>query len=76
MLLAVQGMGSTDPLPIYRVLVMYISYIRYGLEGLIIATYGYDRGKLPCPSDEVYCHYKYPRELLRVMGNYKLNLIL
>ncbi|XP_043269559.1 ATP-binding cassette sub-family G member 1-like [Venturia canescens] len=68
MLVAVQGMGSTDPLPIYRTLVMYISYIRYGLEGLIIATYGYNREKLPCPPEEMYCQYKYPRELLRVMG--------
>lgn len=68
MLFAVQGLGSTEPLPLYRTFVMYLSYIRYGLEGLIIATYGYNRQKLPCPRDEMYCHYRVPRELLRTMG--------
>lgn len=68
MLVAVQGMGSTDPLPIYRSFVMYLSYIRYGLEALIVATYGYNREKLPCPPEEVYCQYRIPRELLRTMG--------
>ncbi|XP_024945020.1 ATP-binding cassette sub-family G member 1 isoform X2 [Cephus cinctus] len=68
MLFAVQGMGTTDPLPIYRTLVMYISYIRYGLEALIVATYGYNREKLPCPPNMIYCQYRVPRELLRTMG--------
>lgn len=68
MLVAVQGLGSPDPLPIYRTLVMYLSYIRYGLEALIISTYGYNRENLPCPPEEVYCHYRVPRELLRAMG--------
>ncbi|XP_033226559.1 ATP-binding cassette sub-family G member 1-like isoform X2 [Belonocnema kinseyi] len=68
MLFAVQGMGSVEPLPIYRTIIMYLSYIRYGLEGLIVATYGYNRQKLPCPAEEVYCQYRVPRELLRIMG--------
>ncbi|XP_012265456.2 ATP-binding cassette sub-family G member 1 [Athalia rosae] len=68
MLVAIQGMGSTEPLPFYRLLVMYSSYIRYGLEGLIVATYGNGREKLPCPPEESYCHYRVPRELIRVMG--------
>ncbi|XP_031780550.1 ATP-binding cassette sub-family G member 1 isoform X2 [Nasonia vitripennis] len=68
MLFAVQGIGDETPLPIYRQIIMYVSYIRYGLEGLIVATYGYGRGKLPCPPDETYCHYATPRQLLRVMG--------
>ena len=71
MLVAVQGMGSAEPLPIYRTFVMYLSYIRYGLEALITATYGYNREKLPCPDVEIYCHYRIPRELLMVMGNFK-----
>ncbi|XP_012271259.1 ATP-binding cassette sub-family G member 1-like [Orussus abietinus] len=68
MLFAIQGMGNPEPLPMYRILIMYISYIRYGLEGLIGATYGYNREKLPCPPTEIYCQYRVPRELLRVMG--------
>ncbi|XP_046827922.1 ATP-binding cassette sub-family G member 1-like isoform X1 [Vespa crabro] len=67
MLLAVQGMGDSEPLPMYRTVIMYSSYLRYGLEGLIVATYGYNREKLPCPIEEVYCHYSSPRELLRTM---------
>lgn len=69
MLFAVQGIGDETPLPLYRYLVMYISYIRYGLEGLIVSTYGYNRPKLPCPPTKVYCHYSVPRKLLRAMGN-------
>ena len=76
MLFAVQGIGDETPLPIYRQIIMYASYIRYGLEGLIVATYGYDRGKLPCPAEEMYyCHYGVPRQLLRVMGNCYSRLI-
>ncbi|KAK2579538.1 hypothetical protein KPH14_010840 [Odynerus spinipes] len=67
MLVSIQGMGSPEPLPIYRTLVMYLSYIRYGLEGLILATYGYNRDKLPCPPEEIYCPYSIPRELLRIL---------
>lgn len=67
MLVSIQGMGSMEPLPIYRTIVMYISYLRYGLEGLIVATYGYNREKLFCPPEEVFCPYSIPRELLRIM---------
>ena len=74
MLFAVQGMGSAEPLPTYRTIIMYLSYIRYGLEGLIVATYGYDRQKLPCPADEIYCQYRVPRELLRIMGRNNISL--
>ncbi|XP_011501126.1 PREDICTED: ATP-binding cassette sub-family G member 1 [Ceratosolen solmsi marchali] len=73
MLFAVQGIGDEAPLPIYRQIIMYVSYIRYGLEGLIVATYGYNRGKLPCPEGEMfYCHYAVPRQLLRSMGMEKI----
>ncbi|XP_014213283.1 ATP-binding cassette sub-family G member 1-like [Copidosoma floridanum] len=70
MLFAVQGIGDETPLPIYRQIIMYASYIRYGLEGLIVSTYGYNRNKLPCPEGEdlFYCHYSVPRQLLRAMG--------
>ncbi|XP_066594181.1 ATP-binding cassette sub-family G member 1-like [Prorops nasuta] len=73
MLFAVQGLGDDNPLPIYRTIIMYISYIRYGLEGLIIATYGYDREKLYCPDEEIYCHYRLPRELLKTMRMENVN---
>lgn len=67
MLVSIQGMGSLEPLPIYRTFIMYLSYIRYGLEGLILATYGYGREKLPCPPEKIYCPLCVPRELIRIM---------
>lgn len=65
---AVQGFGDFSPLPIYRTLLMYTSYIRYGLEALTTAMYGYDRPRLPCPVEEVYCHFSSPQEIFRTIG--------
>ncbi|XP_067210700.1 ATP-binding cassette sub-family G member 1 isoform X2 [Linepithema humile] len=67
-LFAVQNFGINDPQPLYRIILMYASYIRYGLEALIVATYGYGRKKLPCPVEEVYCHYGAPKEIFRLIG--------
>lgn len=67
MLLAVQGLGETQTLPIYRKLIMYLSYIRYGLEGLITALYGFNREQLYCPPSEIFCEFKAPRQMLLTM---------
>ncbi|EFN78568.1 ATP-binding cassette sub-family G member 4 [Harpegnathos saltator] len=66
-LIAMQNFGDPTPLPIYRTLLMYMSYIRYGLEALIAAIYG-DRKKLPCPLEEIYCHFSSPVEIFRIIG--------
>ncbi|GJQ74986.1 hypothetical protein Trydic_g9608 [Trypoxylus dichotomus] len=42
--------------------IFHISYIKYGLEGLMLAIFGYDREKMPCNAD--YCHYHYPNIFL------------
>lgn len=42
----------------------YISYLRYGLEGIVGAIYGLNRPTIYCP-DEDYCHYKYPEKFLK-----------
>lgn len=49
---------------------MYLSYMRYGLEALTVSIYGFNREQLPCPESEMYCQYRMPRELLRIMGNW------
>nr|XP_033326604.1 ATP-binding cassette sub-family G member 1-like [Megalopta genalis]XP_033326605.1 ATP-binding cassette sub-family G member 1-like [Megalopta genalis]XP_033326606.1 ATP-binding cassette sub-family G member 1-like [Megalopta genalis] len=67
MLVAVQGIGESEGLPIYRKMIMYLSYIRYGLEGLITALYGYNREKLYCPTTEIFCEFKMPRQILVTM---------
>lgn len=45
MLLAVYGMGYGNDIeiPSYVKILMSFSYLRYGLEGLFEAMYGYDR---------------------------------
>lgn len=67
-LFAVQGFGDPTPLPLYRWLLMYFSYIRYGIEGLVAAMYGYGRKRLPCPLKEVYCPYSSPEEIAKSVG--------
>ncbi|XP_014474845.1 PREDICTED: ATP-binding cassette sub-family G member 1-like [Dinoponera quadriceps] len=67
-LVAVQGFGDPSPLPLYRTILMYTSYIRYGLEALIAAMYGNGRKRLPCPLEEVYCHFSSPVEIFRTIG--------
>ncbi|XP_017879116.1 ATP-binding cassette sub-family G member 1-like [Ceratina calcarata] len=68
MLVAIQGLGEgTETLPIYRRLIMYLSYIRYGLEGLVTALYGYNREKLNCPASEIFCEFGAPRQILHSM---------
>ncbi|KZC09021.1 PREDICTED: ATP-binding cassette sub-family G member 1-like [Dufourea novaeangliae] len=67
MLVAVQGMGEQQALPIYRKLIMYLSYIRYGLEGLVTILYGYNRNKLYCSPSEIFCEFTMPKQLLLIM---------
>lgn len=52
-------------IPWYMQWVTYISYIRYGFEGCMIAIYGGGRPKLNC--SEIYCHYKNPSKFLEEM---------
>ncbi|KAF3426173.1 hypothetical protein E2986_03051 [Frieseomelitta varia] len=67
MLFAIQGMGEKINLPLYRKLIMYSSYLRYGLEGLTTSLYGYNREMLYCPTEEMYCPFRSPREILLMM---------
>nr|XP_022913355.1 ATP-binding cassette sub-family G member 1-like isoform X1 [Onthophagus taurus] len=46
----------------------YFSYISYGTEAFMQIIYGFDRPALPCPSEEIYCHYRVPQRLLKEMG--------
>lgn len=41
----------------------YISYLKYGLEGMVGAIYGGNRATLECELAD-YCHYKYPHKFL------------
>nr|CAD7196648.1 unnamed protein product [Timema douglasi] len=75
MLLAVYGLGGESiNIPLYIKPFMYMSYLRYALEGLVIATYGNNRAALICPDEEVYCHFKHPKTLLQETGMEKANI--
>lgn len=47
---------------------MYFSYLRYGLEGLVISVYGNGRQKMICPPYKTFCELVYPDELLKQVG--------
>lgn len=69
MLFAVYGLGSgTKSIPIYMKVLMYLSYLRFGFEGLMYAIYGNGRSMMPCPSEETYCHFRSPQTLLTETG--------
>lgn len=58
MLLAVYGIGSEDEPQIIWKIARSCSFLRYGLEGLVVAIYGPPRDDLVCPDEVVLCEYK------------------
>ncbi|XP_055589767.1 ATP-binding cassette sub-family G member 1 isoform X2 [Uranotaenia lowii] len=58
----------------------YLSTLRYGLEGLVLAMYDNGRTNMVCPEDEMYCHYVKATTILRDLGmtpaNYEFNVIM
>ncbi|XP_055683559.1 ATP-binding cassette subfamily G member 4 [Lutzomyia longipalpis] len=70
MLLAVYGIGFGKGvvIPSYIKALMSISYLRYGLEGIVAAIYGYSRDDMICPDEEVFCAYRKAKFLLVTMG--------
>ncbi|KAF5302198.1 hypothetical protein FQA39_LY10237 [Lamprigera yunnana] len=68
MLLAVYGIGQGNDIPILIRIAMYFSYLRYGMEGLIVAVYGNGRPILACPEEETICPLRSPKHLIAFMG--------
>jgi len=46
----------------------YLSFLRYGLEGIVNAIYGLDREKLECPEEADYCMHAVPSRFLQEVG--------
>lgn len=69
MLLSVYNIGGgISNVPAYMRILMSTSYLRFGLEGIIDAVYGHSRTDMICPEDEVFCPYKKPGFLKKIMG--------
>ncbi|XP_033211565.1 ATP-binding cassette sub-family G member 1 [Belonocnema kinseyi] len=47
-------------------MVSYLSYLRYSMEAMVSALYGYGRETMFCP--DTYCHYRIPQTLINELG--------
>ncbi|KAK2706828.1 hypothetical protein QYM36_014757 [Artemia franciscana] len=57
---------TLEDMPYYLRWLSYVTYVRYGFEGCLIAIYDYDRPMLKC--EEVYCHHRMPVKVLDQLG--------
>ncbi|KAK9508222.1 hypothetical protein O3M35_007930 [Rhynocoris fuscipes] len=62
---------SHMPRPLYYL--SYANFMRYTLEAMTISIYGYEREKLPCPHQSLYCHFRYPEKLLNEIAMDKVD---
>lgn len=64
--------------PAYFQWLFHISYLKYGLDGVLISVYSYDRERLQCSID--YCHYTSPQKFLEALdmgnGSYWFNVLI
>lgn len=58
-------------LSIYENIMVYISFIRYALDGLLVTLLRFDRPDFPCPQTEILCLTSKPKYILKLAGSLK-----
>lgn len=61
------GVGSEN-IPLWIYIGMQLSYLRFGLEGIVAAIYGENRSPMKCPEEEMYCQFTKPVALIKELG--------
>lgn len=60
---------ETTHLPLFESIVMYISFVRHSLEGLLAALLKHNRSDITCPPSEIFCLMSKPQYILKLMGS-------
>ncbi|XP_059475129.1 ATP-binding cassette subfamily G member 4-like [Neocloeon triangulifer] len=74
LMLAMYGIGFGPMMEPFWKIFQSFSYVRYVLSGYAMTMYGPGRNVLPCK--EIYCHFRRPSELVKLMGMTGDNLAL
>lgn len=55
-------------MPEYLYWMSYTCFYRYCFDGIVTSVYSYNRPKLVCPDNVIYCHLSSPEYILKEMG--------
>ncbi|XP_058807743.1 ATP-binding cassette sub-family G member 1-like [Phymastichus coffea] len=60
-------------MPRFMYWLTYTSYLRYALEAMVQAIYGFNRPNLPCPVDDdmtdmTYCQFRMPKAIIKELA--------
>jgi ABC-type multidrug transport system permease subunit len=55
-------------MPKYLYWMSYLNFYRFCYDGMVTSVYSYNRPKLECPEEVMYCHLSSPEYILKEMG--------